>query len=96
MYLIIGEVDGHIEEKNWSKYLVFDSTDKNKEVLEKYTELWHGIKNKIDITNGGKTIEYGKYFMKIKFDSNWRFTVKQTIKISNSDNSCYICFGRTW
>ena len=39
LYLIIDEVDGHIEEKNGSKYLVFDSTDKNKEVLERYTEL---------------------------------------------------------
>ena len=39
LYLIIGEVDGHIEEKNGSKYLVFDSTDENKEVLKKYTEL---------------------------------------------------------
>ena len=25
--------------KNGSKYLVFDSTDENKDVLEKYTEL---------------------------------------------------------
>ena len=31
---MIGEVDGHIEEKNGSKYLVFDSTDVNREVLE--------------------------------------------------------------
>ena len=35
MYLISGEVDGHIEEKNASKYLVCDSTDENKEVLKK-------------------------------------------------------------
>ena len=34
LYLMIGEVDGHIEEKNGSKYLVFDSTDVNREVLE--------------------------------------------------------------
>ena len=27
LYLITGEVDGHAEEKNKSKYLVFDSTD---------------------------------------------------------------------
>ena len=47
MYLIIGKVDGHIEEKNENKYLGFDSTDEKKEVLEKYTELWDGIKNKI-------------------------------------------------
>ena len=30
--------------KSGSKYLAFDSTDKNKEVLKKYTELWDGIK----------------------------------------------------
>ena len=39
LYLIISEVDGHIEEKNRSKYLVFDSadlrsTDENKEALK--------------------------------------------------------------
>ena len=33
LYLIISEVDGFIEEKNVSKYLAFDSTDKNREVL---------------------------------------------------------------
>ena len=38
-YLIIGKVDGHIEEKNESKYLVFDSTDKNRKRIKKYTEL---------------------------------------------------------
>ena len=54
LYLIIGKVDGHIEEKNGSKYLVFDSTDENKEVLKKYTELWDGIKNEIETINGGK------------------------------------------
>ena len=36
LYLIIGEVDGFIEEENESKYSVFDSEDKNREVLEKY------------------------------------------------------------
>ena len=36
LYLIIGKADGHIEKKNRSKYLVFDSTDENREVLEKY------------------------------------------------------------
>ena len=39
LYLIIGKVDGHIEEKNESKYLVFDSTDKNRKRIKKYTEL---------------------------------------------------------
>ena len=36
---IVGEADGHIEKENGNKYLVFDSTDENKEVLKKHTEL---------------------------------------------------------
>ena len=47
LYLIVNTVDGHNEEKNGNKYLVFDSTRKNKEVLNKYTELWDGIKHLI-------------------------------------------------
>ena len=31
---MIGEVIGHIEENNDNKYLVFDSSDENKEVLK--------------------------------------------------------------
>ena len=58
LYLIIGKADGHIEEKNGNKYLMFASTDKNKEVLKKYIELWDGIKYQIKTINGGKPIEY--------------------------------------
>ena len=58
LYLTIGKADGHIEEKNGNKYLMFASTDKNKEVLKKYIELWDGIKYQIKTINGGKPIEY--------------------------------------
>ena len=54
LYLIIGKVDGHIKENNETKYLVFYSTDENKEVLKKYTELCDGIKNEIETINSGK------------------------------------------
>ena len=54
LHLIIGKVDGHIEEDNGNRYLFFDSTDENKEVLEKYTELWDDIKNEIETINGSK------------------------------------------
>ena len=30
LYMMIGEADGYIEEKNRNKYLIFVSTDKNK------------------------------------------------------------------
>ena len=48
--------------------MVFDSTNKNKKVLKKYTEHWDGIKNEIETINGGKKGEYVEDFMKIKFN----------------------------
>ena len=50
--------------------MVFDSTDENKEVLERYAELWDGIKNEIETINGGKEGKYDEDFMKIKFDTD--------------------------
>ena len=35
------------KKKNGNKYLIFDSTDENKELLKKYNDVWNGIKNKI-------------------------------------------------
>ena len=82
LYLIIGKVDRYIEEKNESKYLVFDSTDENKEVLEKYTELWDGIKNEIEtINDGGKKGEYGKDFMNIIFNTDDNLPLNKPLKL---------------
>ena len=81
LYLIINEVDGYIEEKNRSKYLVFDSTDENKEVLKKYTELWDRIKNEAEAIIGGKEGKYGKDFMKIKFDTDDDITLNKHLKL---------------
>ena len=39
LYLVFNNVDAYIEENNENKYLIFASTDKNKEALENYTEL---------------------------------------------------------
>ena len=49
LYLIIDKVDGYIKEKNGNKYLTLVFTDKNKEVLIKYTDLWDKIKNLVVI-----------------------------------------------
>ena len=57
MYLIIGKAIGLIEEKNGNRYLVFDSTDENKEVLNKYKEFWDEVKNEIETINNGKAGE---------------------------------------
>ena len=85
LYLMIGVVIEHIEENDGNTYLDFDSTelhlvDENKEVLKLYTELWDGIKNKIEIINGAKTSEYCKDFMKINFDSDDDLLMNKPLK----------------
>ena len=87
MYLIVGKVDEHIEcnsveEKHESKYLAFDSmellsTDENKEVLEKYAELW----DEIETINGDKKGEYGKDFIKIKFNIDDNLPLNKPLKL---------------
>ena len=46
-YLTIAHASGYIEEKGVNKYLVFNSTDENKELLKKYSDVFNGIINKI-------------------------------------------------
>ena len=70
LYLIIDDVDGYIEENNGNKYLTFASTDKNKKVLEKYAKLWDEIKYHIQTINSGKSGEYEKDYLRIKFNSD--------------------------
>ena len=82
LYLIIGEVDEYFEEINGNKYLTLVSTNKNKEVLTKYTELWGGIKNSAEKINN-KSGEYGKDFMKIKFNSDDSLPLNKTLKLHN-------------
>ena len=47
LYLTITHASGYIEEKSVNKYLIFDSTDENKELLKKYNDVFNEIRNKI-------------------------------------------------
>ena len=80
LYLLVNHASGYIEEKNGNKYLIFDSVDENKEVLKKYADVWDGIKNKIKAINGGKESDYGKDYMKIKFDSTDDLSLNKPLK----------------
>ena len=40
LYLRVDHVDGYIEELGGNKYLIFNSTDENKEILKKYTMMF--------------------------------------------------------
>ena len=70
LYLTITHASGYIEEKGVNKYLVFDSTDENKELLKKYNDVFNGIRDEIKTINGGKENDYEKDYMKIKFHSD--------------------------
>ena len=70
-----------ILKKKMGENLVFDSTDENREVLEKYTELWNGIKNESETINGSTEGEYGKDLMKIKFDIDDNLPLNKLLKL---------------
>ena len=89
LHLPVNHASGYIEEKNGNKYLIFyDSVHKHNGVLKKYADVWDGIKNKIKTINGGKENDYGKDYMKIKFNSD----DGKTTKISCNDHNYQICF----
>ena len=49
--------------------------------LKKYRELWNEIKNEIKTINGGKKGEYGKDFIKIKFDTDDNLPLNEQWKL---------------
>ena len=82
LYLIIDNVDWYIKKSNGNKYIALVSTDKNKEVLTKYTELWDGIKNLIEKVNN-KPGKYWKNLMKVKFNSDDNIPLNKLLKLHN-------------
>ena len=75
LYLMVNEMVGHFqcnfiecnstEEKNENKYLVLDEIDENKEVLNKYKEVWEGIKKNMKLLIVAKKFSMGKIFKKL-------------------------------
>ena len=82
LYLGITRVNGYIEEKDSNKYLVFDSTDENKELLKKYNDVFNEIMNKIREIDDD-WLEYAKDYMKIKFSSDDNLPLNKPLKFYN-------------
>ena len=80
LYLQFNHANRYIKEKNENEYLIFDSTDENKDLLKKYKDAWNGIKNKIEAISSGEC-DYEKYFMKIKFNSDDDLPLNKPLKI---------------
>ena len=79
LYLLINHANGYIEEKGVNKYLIFDSTDENKELLKKCNDIWNGIRNNIKEVSNGE-FDYEKDFMKIKFNSDDDLPLNKALK----------------
>ena len=83
LYVIISEVLGHIQRKDGSKHLDFDSAYKSNEVLKKYASLWYVTKNEIKTINVGKKDECNKHYLKIKFDTDDNLPLNKALKFHN-------------
>ena len=81
LYLGITHANGYIEEKDMNKYLVFNSTDENKELLKKYNDVFNGIRDKIKEINSNDC-DYEKDYMKIKFNSDDDLPLNKSLKFS--------------
>ena len=94
LYLIIAHASGYIEEKGVNKYLVFDSTDENKELLKNYNDVFNGIRDKIKEISSGEC-DYEKDYMKVKFNSDDNLPLNKLLKFSQKFQILYnyqICF----
>ena len=82
LYLIFSKVNGYFEEINKSKNLMLVPTNKNKEIIKKYEELWSKIRDLIrSITKNSD--DYDEKYMKNKFDSDDDLPLSKTIEIHN-------------
>ena len=79
LYLLIDNAYGYIEEINGDKYLVFDDTYENKELLKRYDDVFNGIMGKIKKIDDD-WLEYTKDYTKIKFNSDDNLPLNKPLK----------------
>ena len=79
--MLVNHANGYIEEKGVNKYLIFDSTDENKELLKK-CDVWNGIKNKIEEVSSVRC-DYEKDYLKVKFNSDDSLPLNTPLKFHN-------------
>ena len=65
-----------------NKYLIFDFSDENKELLKKCNDVFNGIRDKIIEISSGEC-DYEKDYMKIKFSSHDNLSLNKPLKFYN-------------
>ena len=82
MYLGITCANVYIEDKGINKYLIFNSTDENKELLKNYNDVFNGMRNKIKEINNNEC-DYEKDYLKIKFNSDDDLPINKSLRFRN-------------
>ena len=82
LYLIIAHTNEYIEEKGANKYLVFDITDENTELFNKYNDVWKGIRDKIKEISSDEC-DYENDYMEIKFSFDDNLPLNKPLKFHN-------------
>ena len=84
LYLFLDDINEYIEEKDGIKYLIFSPTSKkNKEALKNYQKLLEETKRQNEVINDDEPIDYRKYFMGIKFESDDDLPLGKIFSISD-------------
>ena len=65
-----------------NKYLIFDSTDQNKEIRKKYNDVWNGLTDKIKEVNIGEC-DYEKGYLKIKLNFDDKLPLNKPLIFHN-------------
>ena len=81
LYLIFNDVDAYFLSINEEKYLIFFPADKNKDILEKYKELWDTIGQEISRIGEQIKISDTKDLVKIRFISDSKILFSKIINI---------------
>ena len=75
MYLIIHSATGYFKEKNGEKYLILDS-------IEKYEEVFSGMKKEIETINSRKKLIYEKNYARIGVNTDDDVPLNKPLKFS--------------
>ena len=73
MYLIFHSATGYFKEKYNEKYLILDP-------IEKYEEVFSGIKSEIETINSGEKLFYEKHYAKIGVNTDDNVPLNKKLK----------------
>ena len=80
LYLVFTKGNGYFEDINGTKYLTLVPTNKRKEKIKKYEEMWIKITDLIKSVIK-KSDDYNEKYMRIKFDTDNKLPLNKTIEI---------------